>query len=952
MFRLLSLILTWAAATLIAVSPAIVGADTGGILPWTRWAIAIGAMVALLLALPGILANPNASFRALSVPLCLFAFALIGLVQLLALPESIGKSLAPGSYQIYEDTANSISLSSQIDLTTIEVTPSISISRWFTQDATAFMVIVSLIALISTQVFQTRPRITLLLTCLALTGAVHAGLGIYQVTADPKANVWGIVNIYGGQPFGAFFNRNNASVILNLGLASGVGLIAWRMAAITGATLSASETGFATSEWLDVLFDRVAMIGVLSSLCAVAGLLACGSRGGIAGGIAGLVLAFGIVQTLHQGRGILPTLLAVAVIAGILLVQFEVPTRSIDRITEAKEAISSDEGLQEGRWGHWQDGLRTAFVQPVLGWGLGAYRYAYLPYQQTSGEGWFANADNLWLEWLVETGVVGCLLLFAVLVVIVRSLNLLNTSADPIDHGLATAGWFAFGSMAVSQAFDFGCRIPANAIMLAILSSAIVGRAASIGYLVQKPRQSGAAANVSKSPFWKSHSASVFRQVAAPVSLVVVISIAWWPAMNALEQNAHSDQLLRRARLLPSLPQFDELGTVDVVKAMQREYERSHDDFRLLVNQSRLTVDIARYDAARKAVASQPNAKPEAWLANYQALAPSVLRALWYSRASPNNSPVADASVQPTSQGQDAMTSQVGATSIAVSTTTLARSTMPPLLPFQPTDMGDADDDSIRVAKERQSFGAELHRARTLALHALAINPNADEIVRDVIRLDFAGGAPVQSHKLISRYITLRSRNSDSLLIAGRLAAQAEFWDLAASAWTSAMDLDPSTTARVHQELSNSSPLALFDIFPNDARVLAIAADRELGKAKPNTQLLVRAAQVIQRSLSSDSTERLKQMKLLARIHLKRGQQNLAAETLGKVIPLAPGDCEIRYLYSSALRSIGKLTEARQQARIGRQLAPADPRFEQILAAMLESENSLPEGDAAQPIKK
>lgn len=951
MFRLLSLILTWAAATLIAVSPAIVGADTGGILPWTRWAIAIGAMAALLLALPGILANPNASFRALSVPLCLFAFALIGLVQLLALPESIGKSLAPGSYQIYEDTANSISLSSQIDLTTIEVTPSISISRWFTQDATAFMVVLAAIAFVSTQVYLTRSRISFLLICLAIAGAIHAILGMYQVTAKPDSNVWGIVNIYGGQPFGAYFNRNNASVILNLGLASGLGLVAWRLAAITGVTISEKETGFVLSEWIDVLFDRIAMIGVLCSLITVAGLFACGSRGGIAGAIAGLLLAFGLVQSIHRGQGIIATLIAVAAIAGVLLVQFEVPARSIDRLTQSKTDLVSEAGLKEARWGHWQDGWRTALVQPTLGWGIGAYRYAYLPYQKTSSAGWFANADNMWLEWFVETGMVGCIVLLGVLIVIGQSLSLLNASADPIDHGLATAGWFTLGSMAVSQAFDFGCRIPANSIMLSIIASVVVGRAA-VAVSVARKLESNSRDESSlggRGPR-ELRRAPTSRGLALALGVVALLCIGLVPAIKTLESFAHSDHWLRLARLLPREALLNENKASEILRSADEYTRRAPSDARLLLAQSRLAVDVATWNAATQTSAKSGNTSPQTLSTLYQALSPAALRSAWYafSPASPDRSTDATGGSSPTNSPPSSVSSPVSSTDAsplsnnalqASTATKKADQVRPPLLPFQ-NAAGSADTNRENEAADNDQLqlGTEFHQARTLALRSLALNPQADDVIRTVIGLDFAGGTPEQSRQLLAKYMDLRVQNARSQLIASRFAAQAKFWDLATAAWMRCLELDPYFTQSIIEEFPKDAPMSLAEILPMDPRVLSVAAAHELNSPKPSSQVLIRAITVIQRSLSDEPTQRLDQLKLLSRIHSKRGQHELAAQSLSQAIPLAPGDCDLRYAYAVALRSAGNRNEARQQARVGRQLAPNDPRFEQILDMTVGSE--------------
>src|SRR5690606_36660235 len=100
-------------------------------------------------------------------------------------------------------------------------------------------ILVAGFAVLASHLFADRSRLRWLLIALALTGALHAGLGLYQLATRPEATVWGLQSQYGGKPFGAFINRSNAAVMLNLGLAASLGVIAWRLAALTGVPLTA-----------------------------------------------------------------------------------------------------------------------------------------------------------------------------------------------------------------------------------------------------------------------------------------------------------------------------------------------------------------------------------------------------------------------------------------------------------------------------------------------------------------------------------------------------------------------------------------------------------------------------------------------------------------------------------------------------------------------------------------
>ncbi len=914
---------SWLAAGLVATVPALVAADSGGVLPWTQWALGGASGGILLLTIPTCLStNRVKSVRAGLVAVALFLVAMLGALQTLHLPKALLAIVAPASAEIYENISNTISMVSHADLTDrINENPSLSIATWLTRQSVSLMVVFAVFAFTASQLFVTRSRITLLLACIAITGAMQAGLGIYQVVFDPTTTVWGIKSFLGGVPFGTFVCRNNAAVILNLGLASSLGLIAWRMAAITGASISGDE--FPVTEWLDVAFDRIAMIGIVCSLFCLAGLLACGSRGGLVGAVAGLLLAFGLVQSLHRGTGFVPLLLAIALMAAILLINFDIPTRTIERLQGTPDVLFTDEGIRDGRIEHWKDGFRTAMAQPVFGWGVGTYRYAYLPHQKSSSGVWFVNADNLWLEWLVEMGVVGIIVLCVSLAFVIHSLHRLNASPDPIDHGLASAGWFALGALGVSQIFDFGLRIPANSLVTTVLASAVVSRSTFIGSFsdVSSDRDpSFDETRIASNQDFKS--TSKFRNAhAVPVWFGLVVGLMLIPAIGSLDSHARGDYLSRLARHLPRSGQFNR-EVAEVIQGSLVSYVASHpDDSHAIIELTRLSVDLARFDAAKVAANDSQSAD---WLANYQALSPSTLRSMWFTQTAAK---------------------AIDDNKIGVHETIVRNHLdheISTLLPYRVKEVAVGNSPThvqpsavpMSLEDQRLTYGTALHDARTLAILAILACPLSDEAHAEVIGLDFAGGSAEQTEILVNALINLRCKHGGSLLFAGRLAAQAKLWKLAASAWVQSMRVQPSLTLSVIGSYPADCPISLASILPNDVEVLAIAAQQELLKNKPEIAILTRAVELLEQSQASDRTDQLKQLGLLARIYVKRGQLNRANETLAKAILLAPGDLDTRYQYVLTLRESGNISEARQQARAGRQIAPSDSRFEQLLTSM------------------
>ncbi len=880
-------------------------ADSGGVLPWTQWGAGVAAAVGLALTLPALLTRGRvSSLAAFYVPICLLAGVALAALQSVPLPLSGLATIASESAATYQIAVNNLQLipGDVAELSAAGQRFPISIAPWLTRHSAAWLTVLAVFGVASSQLFVTRSRITVLLVCLALGGAVQAGFGIYQTLADPLATVWGIKSYFGGTPFGSYVTRSSAAVILNLGLAASLGMIAWRLAAITGASLVGDQFPF--SELLDVVFDRIAMIGICCGLMSVAGLLACGSRGGLVGSIAGLLLAFGLVQTLHRGKGLVPTLLAVGLMAAVLLIKLELPAKSINRLQETPDVLFTEDGIQDGRLEHWQDGWQTALAQPLVGWGIGTYRFAYMPFQRFSSGAWFVNADNLWLEWFVETGAIGVALLLVALVLLIRSLYALNASPDPIDHGLATAGWFALGSLAVSQFFDFGLRIPANSIAATMIAAAVVGRHSVIGYFTP---ESDFPSERTTDPLPRSRRTRLFAQILAsriPTSTLVAVSVmALVPALWFLDVEARADHLRRLAHHLPRGSQFNADVANKLKESLTVHVNRHPADYAARLELSSLYLDAARYQAAIDA-SSNP-ATPD-WQSNYRMLAPKFLRVLWYQV--PQGAVVSP--LFPISQSS-------------------SESSVPFFFPDAATQSTKDD-----LQRQRTEFGVGLHEARQQACRALLNCPLSDQVHSAIVGLDFAGGSQDQSKQLISELMILRSRHAASLVFAGRLAYDAKLWELAAQSWKSAMRLQSSVTTEVLNSIDKDAPFAISSILPESPQVIAIAARQELAKQSPNRALLTGIAELLKRDLPTDRSERVNRLRLIAQIHSKREQPDLAAELLSEAVSLIPNDLDLRYQYIVALRNAGNLNEARQQARAGQKIAPKDARFEQLLSAM------------------
>ena len=120
-----------------------------------------------------------------------------------------------------------------------------------------------------------------------------------------------------------------------------------------------------------------------------------------AGAMSALVASGTRMKATAIGLAVIGLILAIA----IVLIPSSESSGSYARLREGFQEpgwISSD-----GRMLHWPDGLIASTAYLPLGSGLASYSYAYLPFQSDNPSEWFHHADNLWLEMLVEQGIVG-----------------------------------------------------------------------------------------------------------------------------------------------------------------------------------------------------------------------------------------------------------------------------------------------------------------------------------------------------------------------------------------------------------------------------------------------------------------------------------------------------------------------------------------------------------------
>jgi len=200
------------------------------------------------------------------------------------------------------------------------------------------------------------------------------------------------------------------------------------------------------------------------------GLIFSMSRGGILAMLITVAFLSVLTAVRHSRRRIQP----VALLFVLLVAGYAVWLGLDPVLTRFERLMVEEAALAEGRLPVWKDTVDMICDFPLLGVGLGNYRYAFLSYNETPMNVVYDHAHNDFLQYTAELGIpAGFTLIVFVLAAIffacrgfVRSPSVSRQAAHPG----AVGGVF---SILIHSVTDFNLQIPANMALFAVLLAAI-----------------------------------------------------------------------------------------------------------------------------------------------------------------------------------------------------------------------------------------------------------------------------------------------------------------------------------------------------------------------------------------------------------------------------------------------------------------------------------------------
>jgi O-antigen ligase len=302
-------------------------------------------------------------------------------------------------------------------------------------------------------------------------GVLLSLLGLGQLAASvPNMVFWSVPTR--GQVFATFICRNHFAYYLNLSLGLAVGLLCGTR---HFQVQEGSDARRGLERWRELFADPRVIWLVCAISIMLAGLLACLSRGGVLGIVAGGLVALLLLRFRSTGlsRGV----------AGFLVLAFTAALltwQGYERIGRRWETLWEDNNHGEARAVVWARVLPLTARFPWFGTGLGTFGLIE-PTMRLPGDDFTIlneHAHNDFLELWIEGGIGQLVLVLALIALVARrGVQAFFRHGATRNGGLALGGLIGLTAIVVQSFVDFGLRIPAVALLTAAVAAMLVNLA-------------------------------------------------------------------------------------------------------------------------------------------------------------------------------------------------------------------------------------------------------------------------------------------------------------------------------------------------------------------------------------------------------------------------------------------------------------------------------------------
>jgi tetratricopeptide (TPR) repeat protein len=379
-------------------------------------------------------------------------FLLITAVQLLPLPKLFTSFISPNAValrmQLLRDIPGSSSYLSNVPLSLYPAATKHDL-RLLLSAAAVFVVVLN--------VFRSPAQIKRLLWWIALIGGLVAAITLAQNILGNGKIYWFISTPNSKGYSGPFINHSNYGQFMNLSIAAALAVLIVRLGEVfSNNKVSVPRVfdyiGSSSSRaiWLLICIISMCLATVFLSL----------TRGGIISMLASMV--FTVVVLARTG----PIKRQWWLFCLIFLLAFScVLYAGFDAVCERLATLRNLSRADSGRVQILKDIAVSSKKFPLVGTGLGTYKYVYPMFDRSYIVELASHAENEYAEALAETGLLGLATLLTFGVIISRQyLNCIGNKSSVICKAAYGIG-FGITAILIHSLVDFGQHIPANGFL-------------------------------------------------------------------------------------------------------------------------------------------------------------------------------------------------------------------------------------------------------------------------------------------------------------------------------------------------------------------------------------------------------------------------------------------------------------------------------------------------------
>ncbi len=447
----------WLLAGLLGALLIFLPASFGAVEAWSRLLAFAASGVLLVALLLRLIFDRTFHLARTWLYFPLLAIVLFTALQAVPLPAGLIHILSPTSLAIRQELLGNSFTATQTSISLYPYATSAFV-RLFLMGLAVFVTVSSLV--------RTSRQFKLLLAAIFVIGCAEAFLALAQIATGTGSIYWTIPVSGGTTTAGTFVNYSNFSQFMNLSMGAGLALLLVRLAEQhRDSSADRFWRGAVRSYW-----EHNSLLCVGLAMCALAILASLSRNGAIAMLVASAVVGLTLLKRSSLNlRGWILAAIPTIVLISLFVYGFD--------LVYARLATLQDSNAHDLRWEMMRAAYRAWQQFPVCGTGFGTHEMVASQYEHAMTAALAGHADNDYAQLLEETGIIGVILVAAlVLGVSAVVARLVLWGRKP--SALAAYGiLYALVAVAVQSATDFGQRLPANLILTATLSGLAVALA-------------------------------------------------------------------------------------------------------------------------------------------------------------------------------------------------------------------------------------------------------------------------------------------------------------------------------------------------------------------------------------------------------------------------------------------------------------------------------------------